>query len=298
MSTDIFLPSFDYDTDEEDLGGEGLIVPVEHSYGTQYEELTKKHLKEIHYELGLIKLCWPELPTKGLHRIIDESKKYMLGKIQIAGPETNQLERQHSMKTWGGEPYKTSPDDDKLAAQGLTILKRAAKPRLSSSADSLVEAERVSRSKMYEEELTQMREAHKKNTEKEDWLCAACAKREETFLELQEQLQLIRLEQEQVIMEHERNIAEQAKLAMRAAQLGVERKELDIKKSQVGLPRVYYTLGTLHHLVSHHTLDLIVPRLAKAPAGVGIPLRHLGRRPTRDFAPLTTHNITTYGLNN
>nr|CAD7457087.1 unnamed protein product [Timema tahoe] len=68
MSTDIFLPSFDYDTEEEELGGEGLIVPVEHPYGAQYEEITKKRLKEIHYELGLIKLCWPELPTTGLHR--------------------------------------------------------------------------------------------------------------------------------------------------------------------------------------------------------------------------------------
>nr|CAD7413019.1 unnamed protein product [Timema poppensis] len=67
MSTDILLPSFDYETEEEELGGEVLIVPVEHPYGTHYEEITKKHLKEIHYELGLIKLCWPELPITGLH---------------------------------------------------------------------------------------------------------------------------------------------------------------------------------------------------------------------------------------
>nr|CAD7419257.1 unnamed protein product [Timema cristinae] len=32
-----------------------------------------------------------------------------------------QLERQHSMKTERGEPYKTSPADDKLAAQVLTF---------------------------------------------------------------------------------------------------------------------------------------------------------------------------------
>nr|CAD7594334.1 unnamed protein product [Timema genevievae] len=40
----------------------------------------------------------------------------------------------------------------------------------------------------------------------------------------------------------------------------------------VGPPRVYYAPGTLPRWVSHHTLDLIVLRSARAPAGVGIPL--------------------------
>nr|CAD7591682.1 unnamed protein product [Timema genevievae] len=40
----------------------------------------------------------------------------------------------------------------------------------------------------------------------------------------------------------------------------------------VGPPRVYYTPGTLPRWVSHRALDLIVPRSARAPAGVGIPL--------------------------
>ncbi|CAG2056917.1 unnamed protein product [Timema podura] len=61
--------------------------------------------------------------------------------------------------------YKTVPFSQ--------ILKRAVKSRLSSSADSLVEAE-------------------------------PCAKREERFLEHQEQIALIRLKQEQIILERER----------------------------------------------------------------------------------------------
>ncbi|CAG2054740.1 unnamed protein product [Timema podura] len=38
-------------------------------------------------------------------------------------------------------------------------------------------------------------------------------------------------------------------------------------------------------------------QIGKSPSGGGHPPpRRLGRRPTKDFAPLTTHNITTYGL--
>nr|CAD7459357.1 unnamed protein product [Timema tahoe] len=46
------------------------------------------------------------------------------------------------------------------------VLKRAEKSRLSLSADSLVEAERVFRSKRYEEELKQMRELTKRTWKK------------------------------------------------------------------------------------------------------------------------------------
>nr|CAD7606118.1 unnamed protein product [Timema genevievae] len=113
------------------------------------------------------------------------------------------------------------------------VLRRAARSRLS-SANRLVEAEFVLRSKKYKEELKQMWEAHEKNMEKEDLLHAACAKREERLLEHQEQLHLIRLERELLILEREGYITEQARLALRAAEIEVERKELELarKKSQ------------------------------------------------------------------
>nr|CAD7265834.1 unnamed protein product [Timema shepardi] len=42
-------------------------------------------------------------------------------KFKSQARKQKQLERQHSMKTGGGEPYKTSPAGDELAAQVLTI---------------------------------------------------------------------------------------------------------------------------------------------------------------------------------
>nr|CAD7263924.1 unnamed protein product [Timema shepardi] len=82
------------------------------------------------------------------------------------------------------------PRQDRLWSnqEHYTVLKRAVKSCLSSSADSLVEVERLFRSKRYEEELKQMREAHKNNMGKDYLLRAAGAKHEERFLEHQEQL--------------------------------------------------------------------------------------------------------------
>nr|CAD7448611.1 unnamed protein product [Timema bartmani] len=142
----------------------------------------------------------------------------------------NQFFRQ---KKFGDPKYSLVSKAVKAALLLSHVLRRAARSRLS-SANRLVEAEVVLRSKKYKEELKQMWEAHEKNMEKEDLLHAACAKREERLLEHQEQLQLIRLERERVILERERYITEQARLALRAAEIEVERKELELarKKSQ------------------------------------------------------------------
>nr|CAD7432887.1 unnamed protein product [Timema monikensis] len=49
------------------------------------------------------------------------SAKRCWEKFKSQVKKQKQLERQHSMKTGGGEPYKTSPADDELAAQVLQL---------------------------------------------------------------------------------------------------------------------------------------------------------------------------------
>nr|CAD7597408.1 unnamed protein product [Timema genevievae] len=66
----------------------------------------------------------------------------------------------------------------------------------------------------------------------------------------------------------------------------------------VGTPRVYYAPGTLPRWVCNRALDLMVPRSARAPAGVGIPLHAAwgGALPEISLHLLPTISPTTYEL--
>nr|CAD7193968.1 unnamed protein product [Timema douglasi] len=72
---------------------------------------------------------------------------------------------------------------------------------------------------------------------------------------------------------------------LRADAMSVGLQSIDFKG-------VYYAPATLPRWVSHHT-GSNSPQIGESPRGGGHPPHwHLGRCPTRDFAPLTTHNIT------
>ncbi|KAJ9591542.1 hypothetical protein L9F63_001896 [Diploptera punctata] len=65
-------------TSFEDVEGEETVEEdLElYPYGKYYEEITKKHLKEIALQLGLIKLYWPEQLTPDVERKKTSENKY------------------------------------------------------------------------------------------------------------------------------------------------------------------------------------------------------------------------------